>query len=158
MRKRKQDKEKILENILPGVIRDRGWEMQMDLHSIFPNWKNVVPGDAAQYAVPLKIVKGTLWLEVENSAWQQQLQFQKIMILEAINGFLKKSQIRDIRFVLPSGGEVRKEEEERIRFVSPPPEQVKEFEEQVGFIEDKEVRESLIRLWYLSKACVRDKK
>lgn len=153
---RKKDKEKPVSSLIPGIIRDRGWQKQIELHSIFPHWKEVVDPDAAEHAVPLKIVRGVLWLEVENSAWLQQLQFQKVLLLEAINGFLKKSSIRDVRFVLPSGDAKDDKKDDRIRFIAPSPEEVKEFEKQVAFIEDEKVRESLIRFWYLSKACVRE--
>lgn len=152
----KKEKEKIVSALLPGIIRDRGWQRQMNLHSIFPNWKDIVEQDAGDHAAPLKIVKGVLWLEVENSAWLQQLQFRKVMLLEAVNGFLKNTSIRDIRFVLPRDSEKAGREEPKIRFVAPPPEEVKAFEKQVAFIEDDKVRESLIRFWYLSKACIRE--
>ncbi|WP_163337138.1 DciA family protein [Desulfopila sp. IMCC35008] len=157
-RRKTKESEKIMGNILPGLVRDRGWETQLDLHSIFPVWHRVVQGDAGKYAVPLKIVKGTLWLEVENSAWLQQFQFQKISLLDSVNAFLKKSSIRDIRFVLPSGKEKESTSVEKVRFKAPARDELKKFEEQVAFIEDKEIRESLVQLWYLSKACVRQKK
>lgn len=158
VRRKREKSEKIMGNILPGLVRDRGWETQLDLHSIFPNWRKVVGGDAGNYAVPLKIVKGTLWLEVENSAWLQQFQFQKISLLDAVNAFLKKSSIRDIRFVLPSGKEKESTPLEKVQFKAPPRDELRKFEEQVAFIEDKEIRDSLVQLWYLSKACVRPKK
>jgi hypothetical protein len=158
VRGNRKKSEKILGNILPDVVRDRGWETQLDLHSIFPAWKEVVQGDAARYTVPLKIVKGTLWLEVENSAWLQQFQFQKIALLDSINTFLKKSSIRDIRFVLPSGKEKTEHAREKVRFEAPAREDLKRFEEQVALIEDEAIRDSLVQLWYLSKACVREKK
>lgn len=141
--------------ILPGVLRDRGWETQVELHSIFPHWSEVVDEDTAAHAVPMKIVKGTLWVEVENSAWLQQIQFQKMYLLESINTFLKNTRIRDIRFVLPKLERKPQSEEPGLKFVSPPGDELKRFEEQAAFIEDEATREALVRLWYLSKACVR---
>ena len=141
--------------ILPGVLRDRGWEAQVELHSIFPHWSEVVDETTAAHAEPLKIVKGTLWVEVENSAWLQQIQFQKMFLLESINSFLKNVRIRDIRFVLPTLERKPRHEEPRLKFVAPPRDELKRFEEQAAFIEDEATREALVRLWYLSKACVR---
>jgi hypothetical protein len=141
--------------ILPGVLRDRGWEAQVELHSIFPHWAEVVDADTAAHAEPLKIVKGTLWVEVENSAWLQQIQFQKMFLLESINAFLKNARIRDIRFVLPKIERKPPPEEPQLKFVAPPRDELKHFEEQASFIEDEATREALVRLWYLSKACVR---
>lgn len=141
--------------ILPAVLRDRGWEAQIELHSIFLHWRRVVDENAAAHAKPLKIVKGTLWVEVENSAWMQQLQFQRVLLLEAVNGFLRGVKIRDIRLVLPQRDEPVKDEEPQVRFSAPPREDVERFEEQAACIEDEETRQALIRFWYLSKACVR---
>ena len=152
----KKDTRQSVSSLLPGIIRDRGWEKQMDLYSIFPRWKDIVSHDAAVHAEPLKIVKEVLWLEVENSAWLQQLQFQKIMLLESLNGFLQKSKLRDIRFVLQHTEDREKGKETAISFRPPPPEKIEEFEKQVAFIRDDKIRESLIRLWYLSQACVRE--
>lgn len=149
-------KKQAMAAILPGIVRDRGWVVQLDLHSIFPRWRQVVDEDAAAHGKPLKIVKGVLWVEVENSAWLQQLQFRKVMMLESINRTLTRSQINNIRFVLATSDDKPEKDEKRVHFVTPPPEEVRRFEEQVAFIADREAREALVRLWYLSKACVRD--
>lgn len=152
---RKNDKKRSMATIMPGVLRDRGWEAKVELHSIFPKWKQVVDETTAEHTEPLKIVKGTLWVEVENSAWLQQFQFQKVLLIKAINSHLKNVEIKDIRFVLPQDEKREEPEEQKVQFVAPPPDLVKKFEEQASFIEDDETRESLIRFWYLAKACVR---
>ena len=147
--------EKLLSAILPGVVRDKGWRDKLELHSFIPHWKTLLDETTAAHTEPLKIVKGILWVEVENSAWLQQLQYQKMFMLESINGFLKNQKIDDIRFVL-ARDEVRgKNEGNELQFIPPSPEEVKAFEEQVSIIEDEETRERLVRLWYLTKACVR---
>jgi len=152
----RENARKLLAAILPGVLKDQGWEARLEMHSIFPNWEKVVDATTATYAQPLKIVKGTLWVEVENSAWMQQLQYQKVMLLRTINGSLKNSKIDDIRFVLPRENRKGQTEEPKVRFVAPPPEELQRFEEQTSFIEDEASREALVRLWYLSKACKRE--
>lgn len=153
---RKENIKRKMAAILPGVLRDRGWDTQVELHSIFPHWAEVVDETTAAYARPLKIVKGTLWVEVENSAWLQQFQFQKMFLLESINGFLKNTKVRDIRFVLLQVEKQQENDEPRVRFAAPPPEDVRRFEDQAAFIEDEAAREALIRFWYLSKACIRE--
>ncbi len=85
----------------------------------------------------------------------QQFQFQKVLLIKAINSHLKNVEIKDIRFVLPQDEKREEPEEQKVQFVAPPPDLVRKFEEQASFIEDDETRESLIRFWYLAKACVR---
>ena len=72
-------------DILPSLVRQNGWEVQLDLHSVFGNWVELVDPETAGHCRPLKIRQGILWLEVENSAWLQQLRFQKYQLLETIN-------------------------------------------------------------------------
>ncbi len=146
-----------LTRVIPGVVNAKGWAMKLDMHSFFPIWEKVVTGNAVTCSRPLKIVKDILWLEVENSTWMQQLQFEKMQILDEINATLKISRIRDIKFVLPQddapppSGNTGK-----ITFKPPDPEALIKFEKQVSVIEDDAIRDALVRLWYLSKACRRD--
>lgn len=143
--------------VLPSVVRHKGWDVKLDMHSFFPIWEKVVGREIASCSRPLKIVKQTLLLEVANSAWIQQLQFDKAQILENINATLKLSRLKDIRFVLPQEDEEDKRREEKISFISPDPEILQKFESQAALIEDDASREALVRLWYLSKACRRGK-
>ena len=143
-------------SILPGVLRDRGWQAQMELHAIFLHWANVVDESVSSHCQPLKIVKGVLWIEVENSVWLQQLQFQKVSVLKSINNFYGEKKIRDVRFVLPQLSLQAQAKEHSVRFAAPPPEELKQFEEQACCIEDEATRNALVRFWYLSKACVRE--
>lgn len=156
MSKFKENGEKAVSKILPSLVRDRGWDYQLELHSFFPHWHKLVNEETAAHAKPIKIVKNILWVEVENSAWLQQFQFQKMVMLESINSFLQKAQLEDIRFTLPQESEKKEVKQRAVRFVSPPKNELESFEEQAGCIKDDEARKALIRFWYLSKACKRD--
>jgi len=139
---------------LPEIMRDKGWERKLDQHRVFIDWQSLVDETTAAHSRPLKVVKDVLWLEVENSSWMQQLQYQKFFLLQTLNEYLKISRFSDIRFVVE---EKKKEavviKEKSIRFVPPSTADVERFKEQISFIEDEQIRESLMRLWYLSQAC-----
>ena len=142
---------------LPEIMRDKGWERKLDQHRVFIDWQSLVDETTAAHSRPLKVVKDVLWLEVENSSWMQQLQYQKFFLLQTLNEYLKISRFSDIRFVVE---EKKKEavviKEKSIRFVPPSTADVERFKEQISFIEDEQIRESLMRLWYLSQACRKD--
>lgn len=158
MTAKKRKKYDQVADVLPEVTRHQGWDVKLDMHSFFPKWKNIVSEDVASCSRPLKIVKDTLWLEVENSTWMQQLQYEKLRILEAINATLKLSRIRDIRFILPhDSGEQAKQSGPGISYVPPERKELEKFEQQVSVIEDEASRQALIRLWYLAKSCRPDK-
>ncbi|MFT5725959.1 MAG: hypothetical protein ACI8PB_000075 [Desulforhopalus sp.] len=143
--------------LLPSLVRNKGWEKQLDLHSIFPEWKNLVNEDFAEHAAPLKIERGVLWLEVENSSWLQQLQYGKFELLADLNDFLRLGHLKDIKMVLLSKKEKLSfnpdEKGQTVRFIRPEPEKIASFQNQVDCIEDEKCRDALMQFWYLANAC-----
>ncbi len=151
----KKKKYKVVSGVLPGLMKDKGWEKQLDLHSIFPRWSELVDPEVSDHAKPLKIIRGVLWLEVENSSWLQQLQYQKLYLLDVLNQSLRISRLTDIKMALPVARKKRKVEPDRkIKFVRPDGAKIKAFEEQVGCIADEKCRDALMQFWYLSQACI----
>ncbi len=154
IRSRKTDR---LSVTLPGLMRDKGWEEKLDQHRVFIDWEALVDQTTAAHCRPLKVVKDVLWLEVDNSSWMQQFQYQKFFLLETLNNYLKRAHFSDIRFVVEEKKkEAAPKQEQSIRFVAPSPEKVERFKKQISFIADEPIRESLLRLWYLSQACRKD--
>jgi hypothetical protein len=145
--------------LLPGLVHDKGWEKQLDLHTIFLEWQKRATEEVAEHAQPLKIERGVLWLEVENSSWMQQLQYQKLELLDRLNGFLRVARLKDIRMVLPKGGSKQPvaPKDAGISFVRPSKEKIAAFQKQVECITDEKCREALMQFWYLSQACKRKK-
>ena len=155
---KKNNKNNNIADVLPAVSRDNGWERQLDLHSVFPNWEKLVGEEIAGHARPHKIERGVLWIEVENSSWLQQIQFEKMALLDSLNGFLKLTALKDIKMILPKG-EWRKtgKPPPKVTFVRPSAKRIAEFQRQVECIADEKCREALMQFWYLAEACQRDK-
>ncbi|WP_457575365.1 DUF721 domain-containing protein [Desulfomarina sp.] len=150
----KKKRARSLAGLLPELVRERGWEKQLDLYSIFPRWRELVGPEIDEYASPLKIVRGVLWIEVENSSWLQQLQFEKMQLLDVLNQALRLNRLDDIKMVLPV--RVKDDEVKPVRsvtFVKPDNKEVEAFEHQVSTIADEKCRDALMRFWYLSRAC-----
>lgn len=141
--------------LLPGISNRQGWRQQLDIHSIFLNWEKLVDPSTSAHARPLKIVNNVLWLEIANSAWMQQLQFQKIQLLETLNKTFRLSRLEDIRFTLTNGHETVERVQPTIHFIQPSAAARESFEQQIALIEDEKVRDSLMSLWYLSHSCQR---
>lgn len=155
----KKNKKNDIAGVLPSILRDNGWEKQLDLHSIFPNWQKLVRQEIGEHAQPLKIERGVLWLEVDNSSWLQQFQYEKLDILENLNRFLKLSTLTDIKMVLAKD-EIRQKAPKpppKVSFVRPSAEKVAAFQRQVECIADEKCRDALMQFWYLAEACKREK-
>jgi len=144
-----------LGNLLPQLSQQKGWQVQLDLHSIFRRWDRLLESEITEHCQPLKIVRKELWIEVENSAWLQQFQYQSVLILETLNKSLRISKLKGLRFFVAEKAFEKEEEETPLRYVPPPAEEVTEFETQIASIADEASREALLRFWYLSKACKR---
>lgn len=159
MKKRKFiDKRNVISSFLPGLIRQKGWEVQVDLHSLFLDWRELM-GDVADHATPEKIVKNVLFIQVENAAWIQQFQYRKIELLDIFNGHLRMSRLSDIKFKLATNTQKeKKEKKDAVRFVPPSAEEQEAFRKQISIIDDEKIRESLMRIWYLDHACKRIKR
>ena len=153
MRKRTyQYRDQSLETTFAGIIKENDWEQKYDQHRVFAKWNELVDEATAAHARPCKVVKDVLWLEVDNSAWMQQLQFQKIMLLDTLNDFLRVSYFDDIRFTVKKQIAAEKEgTEQPLRRTPPSAAEIEKFEKQVEFIEDDKVREALTRYWYVSR-------
>ncbi|MEN8190182.1 MAG: DUF721 domain-containing protein [Thermodesulfobacteriota bacterium] len=145
-----------LPQFLTGYMKERGWQEQLELHSVFLRWPEIADQPTASHAMPVKIIKKVLWVEVENSSWLQQLQYQKQFLLERCNRAVKGTAFADIRFVLAVEKDSREPEKKAgVSFQSPPDNKRQAFARQLEGIEDEEIREALMRLWYLSHACQR---
>lgn len=153
MRKRTYKyRDQSLESTFAGIIKDNDWERKYDQHRVFIKWRDLVDEDTAAHARPCKVVKDVLWLEVDNSAWMQQLQFQKIVLLDTLNDFLRVAYFDDIRFTVKTQSEPEKgETEQPLRRTPPSAVEIEQFEKQVEFIDDDDVREALTRYWYVSR-------
>ncbi|MFH2124861.1 MAG: DUF721 domain-containing protein [Pseudomonadota bacterium] len=140
-------------SLLSGITREQGWRKQLDLHSLFLHWDKLVDTSTSTHARPLKIVGNILWLEITNSAWMQQLQFQKIGLLEILNKRLRLSRLEDIRFTLIDSHKKKEPDKQAVHFIQPSPAAQESFEKQIAIIEDEIIRDSLMSLWYLSNSC-----
>lgn len=153
----KESDSNTISNILPGLIKQKGWKVQLEQYEIFRRWNELVDEEIAGCSRPLKIERDILWLEVDNSAWLQQLQYQKHWLLEELNKFLTLSRLSDMRLVIDTGRRKReKKSEAKIRFVPPAKEEVEKFKKKTEWIEDEKSRDALRSFWYLYHACRRE--
>lgn len=61
-------------------------------------WSKAAEGEIAKHTEAIKVEKGILWVEVDNSSWAQELVFLKEPIRNKINKIAGTSAVKDIRF------------------------------------------------------------
>ena len=62
-------------------------------------WGEVVGKKIKEHTEPVDVRFGVLTIKASSSVWRQELQFQKKSIMNSINKKLKKTTIKDIRFI-----------------------------------------------------------
>jgi hypothetical protein len=140
-----------LSELIPAVSRFHGWQKKLDQHMVFLHWHKIVDKEIADHASPVKIVKNVLWLGVENSAWQQQMQYQKTYLLTVINRVLKKTFIDDIRFCLLPDTLKPAKVKDKPPCKPPSSEAITAFSQMAATIKDEKSRQALMDFWYASK-------
>ncbi len=159
MDRRKRDARSV-DAVVADIIRANGWEAQLEMYSLFARWTELVSAEVAAHAKPVRIDRDCLWMEVENSAWMAQFQYEKYAILDALNAVLRLGRLRDIKMALPKKERKfvpMKRPAPRVSYKPPSREETESFRKKlVGVIADDACRESLEHFWYLSHACKRE--
>ncbi len=156
-----------LGSLIAGVCREKNWQWRLGLHQVFLFWNEVVGTEIAAHAQP-EVIKGdVLWLRVSDSVWMQQLQFEKMPILEKINDRLtifeaakfnnngtKPLNISDLRFAVSRtalAAENGREERTPAAPVVVDADRLAEFDQLIAGMGDSKVKESMRHLWLITE-------
>lgn len=134
--------------LLPKIIYEKKWQKRLEQHAIFNFWDSVAGPDIASHARPCVIHGRTLWLEVSDAIWMQNLNYMKYELIQKINAKLHPEFIEDIRYRQASGSfEKKPRQEERPRTVAPDPKKKEQFEEILEVVGNQAAKKALNRLW-----------
>ena len=135
-------------NLLGDLFQRRNWQERLRMHALFSFWDEAVGEEIALRAQP-DLIRGTvLWLRVSDSIWMQHLHLSKNLLMENVNSRLGECRITDIRFridpalgrpVAPSAPEPPPQ--------SVDPERLRKAEALFAALPDKELQQTLRRLW-----------
>lgn len=83
--------------ILPRVLALMGLEDKFEEAKLLQGWAEVVGPVIAKQSRPRMLRDGILFIEVENSAWMQELWFRQKQIIERIGKEFPKVEVKGIR-------------------------------------------------------------
>ena len=92
---------------LSRLLRELGLERQLLGWRAVEEWPSWVGPRIARHSRAVAFREGTLFVEVEGSAWMQELGFLKREIVRTVNRHLGAECLRDVRFTVPRGGILR---------------------------------------------------
>lgn len=96
-----------VESILRSVLATRGIDKRLAAYRWVTHWEEIVGTGIARRTRPRSLKSGVLTVEVTDSAWAQELQFRREVIISRLGRFVDNEElVRDIRFVV-KGREAR---------------------------------------------------
>jgi len=87
--------------VLGRVLDDLGLSREMTGWKAVEAWPTLVGLRVARRTRAVAFRDGTLHVEVEGSAWMQELGYLKRELVQRINQGLGGEHVRDVRFTLP---------------------------------------------------------
>ena len=84
---------------LKKLIKKQGMEKEINQQKASDVWGEVVGKKIKEHTEPKEVRFGVLTVKTSSPVWRQELQFQKKKIVNSINKKLKKTTIKDIRFI-----------------------------------------------------------
>ena len=84
---------------LKKLIKKQGMEKEINQQKAIDVWAEAVGEKIKENTEPVDVRFGVLTVKTSNPVWRQELQFQKTNIVDSINKKLKKTTIKDIRFI-----------------------------------------------------------
>ena len=84
---------------LKKLIKKQGMEKQINQQKAVDVWEEAVGKKIKEHTEPLDVRFGVLTVKTSSPVWRQELQFQKKNIVDSINKRLKKTTIKDVRFI-----------------------------------------------------------
>jgi hypothetical protein len=136
---------------LAGHLQDffgnRQWHTLWQAFTITQNWHEIVGQEIAGRSEPACIQKNVLWVHVRDSVWMQQLQAMKPRILERVQRRFPEAEIHDIRWRLRTAEPLAAPPHTGKGKIQPDQAQARAFAQMTAFIDNKECRDALNRLW-----------
>ncbi len=137
-----------LGSVLEGLLGELHLDVRVRQHQVWGMWDELVGEGIARKAQPDRVRGKTLFVNVANSAWMQELQFMRRMIIDRINRALGAELIDSIQFRIGAvSGRAEKVQSRKAEDHVPLPQDIVEKIDQcVQEIKDEEVRERVRRV------------
>ena len=137
-----------LRKALERSFRDLGLEKRLQTEQITILWPKIVGAAVAKIAYPAQFRTGTLFIDVADSVWVQELKFQEGELIRRVNDALGAALVRRLFFQLartPPPAPIQAPEVEPSPPIMKPldPQQELALEREVAGVRDPQLREVL---------------
>jgi len=144
-------------SLLKQVLGEQGLSDRLSGYQAWLIWDKLVGEQIASRARPLRIRQGVLEIQVDHPVWMQQLQMLKPKILEKLHQQVPNAGITDI-YLRKSRGPLAREQSPsqtvrpaKWKNIELSAAERQQIEEELGDLEDQDLRQELQRLFTLQK-------
>lgn len=92
-----------LEVMVPRVVADRGWEVDLKVQGVFARWAELVGADVAAHCTPETFDSGRLVVRTDSTAWATQLKLLAPTVVRRLNEELGHGTVTVIEVLGPHG-------------------------------------------------------
>lgn len=89
---------KHVRDAIVSFFQSIGMREKFDENLSIAFWDTCVGKEIARHTEPQKVVKGTMFVRVDNDVWRNELTFLKNEIIQKLNQKVGKKAIREIKF------------------------------------------------------------
>jgi hypothetical protein len=137
-----------LRRALDRSLRDLGLQKRLKTEQLTVLWPRIVGPSVAKIANPAQFRNGTLFIDVADHVWMQELKFQEVELIRRLNDALHEPLVRRLFFQLartvPPEPSIPRESTTAPLVATPlDPQQELALEREVASVRDPELREIL---------------
>jgi predicted nucleic acid-binding Zn ribbon protein len=85
-------------DVLKNVVERLSQAKSKDINKIYSYWSTIVGEGFSRHSLPASLKRGTLLVNIEDSAWFYQMNLQKERLLAALQKKIGKQKVRRLQF------------------------------------------------------------
>jgi hypothetical protein len=137
-----------LRRVLERSLRDLGLQKRLKIEQLTVRWPKIVGAGVAKITSPAQFRHGTLFIDVADHVWMQELKLQEVELIGRLNEALGEPLVRRLFFQLartlpPEPSSSRESTTAPLAVTLLDPQQELALEQEVANVRDPELREVL---------------
>ena len=88
----------LISDILKGVVEELSQAKKKGIAKVFAVWPRVAGRELSRHTRPARLQRGTLLINVDESAWLYQANLKKDVLLKALQKKIEREKIQQIQF------------------------------------------------------------
>lgn len=89
-----------LGDLLPDLVRDRGWGDRLEASTVVARWEDIAGPELARRCEPIRIAGGTLVVQAVDQTWATQLKYMTSHLVERTNEVVGRELVREVRITV----------------------------------------------------------